>query len=201
MAPKRSFVAPSATVLWHLPNTPWPPLQSGDLLLVHHYKSFAAWLIRAGEWLRPLNRSFSWTNHSAFVETPDTIIQEVSQGSVRSPLSTLDACLVAIIRIKATVAQKNSAVAFAQWTVGSRYDYFEIIGDGLDDLTGLHLSVGTYGTMVCSAAVARAAERMGLICDRDPTAVQPADNARYFSVGNDVAAKMLAIANATNKEQ
>ena len=168
---------------------------------MHHYKSFLARLIRWGEWLRPLNRKFSWTNHSAIVETPTTIIQEVARGSVRSPVTDLDAALVAIVRIKATPAQKTAAVTFAQWTLGSEYGYLSIVGDGLDDLTGLRLSVGTYGSMVCSAAVARAAERMGLIPDRDAGSVQPADNARYFNVGNDVAAQMLTKVNSTNKEQ
>ena len=198
MAPKRSFVAPPATVQWHLPNTPWPVLQPADVLLVHHYKSFAAWLIRAGEWLRPLNRGYSWTNHACVVETPDTVIQEAAQGSVRSPISDLDLALVAIIRIKATAAQKASALAFAQWTVGSAYDWYAIFGDGLDDLTGLHLSIGTYGTMVCSAATTRCAERMNLIPDRDPIAAQPADLARWFGIHNDTAARMLAMSREHN---
>lgn len=196
MAPKRSFIAPPAEVFWHLPNTPWPELQAADILLVHHYKSSVAWLIRFGEWLRPLNRPYSWTNHNALVETPTTIIQEVAKGSVRSPIGELDSALVAIVRIKATVAQKTAAVAFAQWTLGSEYGYFSILGDGLDDLTGLHISIATYGSMVCSAAVARAAERMGLVPDRDPLSVQPADNARYWNIGNHVATQMLALSDS-----
>src|SRR6185312_597862 len=110
------------------------------------------------------------------------VVQEVGSGAVESPLSDFDEALYARVRMVATPAQIAAAIEFSEWLVefNQGYGVLSIVGDGLDDLTGLHLSFGTYGRMVCSAATARTAERLGLIPDRDPAAVQPANLAKYF---------------------
>lgn len=198
MTPRAAPIVPAAAVSWYLPGENCITSKPGDLVLVHHYHSLAAKAIRFGEWLRPLNRPYCWTNHGCVVQKggPGAIvIQEVGRGSVQSALSSFHDELYALVSVDATLAQRASAVRFAVWTLGSGYGYLSAVGDGLDDLTGLHLSFGTYGRMVCSAATCRAAERMGLIPDRDPTAVQPADLARYFNISNDSATTVLQSAN------
>ena len=191
MTAKLPFIAPPATIQWHLPNGAWPTIQPADILIVQR-KGIVGDFVRFGAWIRPLNRPYSWATHNAFADTSLTVIQELGRGSVQTPLSDLDPCLVAIVRIKATPAQKASAIAFETWTLNSAYDWLSIVGDGVDDITGLHVAIATYGTSVCSSSVGRAAERMGLIPDRVSPAIQPPDMARYWGIESTHVSVLLA---------
>lgn len=191
MSHPKPFVCPPVKATFYPVGQRCMVSEPGDVVLVHHYNSEPAHLIRVGEWLRSDTRDFNWTNHGCGVEeggADAVVIQEVGSGAVRSPLSDFDAALYAVISpTKASLDQRAAAVGFWQWSLGSGYGVVSIIGDGLDDLTGLHLSLGTYGRMVCSAATCRGAERWGLIPDRDPTACQPANLAMYFGLSNQMA--------------
>lgn len=194
--PRNPAVVPAATVTWHKVGDRCLTARAGDLVLVDQPGTRSGWFIKAGEWLRPLNRPFSWTHHACGVEVGGAsavVIQETAKGAVCSPLSVFDAANYCVISpTNATIRQRQLAVAFLRWSLGSGYGWWSIPGDALDDLTGLHLSLGTYGRMVCSTSASRMAERWGLIPDRDPTAVQPADIARYWGLSKTTAADSFA---------
>lgn len=190
--PKHPAVVPEVAVSWYPAGHRCTTAKPADMVLVGAPSGIAGRIIELGEWLRPLNRPFSWTHHDAGVEVGGpqaVIIQETGKGAVRTPLAAFDDVLYAVASpTRATPEQRAAAVAFLRWSLGGGYGWWTIPVDGLDDLTGLHLSVGTYGRMVCSTSAARMAERWGLIPDRDPMACQPADNARYFGLTREEAA-------------
>ena len=134
------------------------------------------------------------------------VVQETPKGAVRSslvPTATelgFTECLYAVVSpTKATKAQLVSAVEFLEWTVGSGYGYWSLPIDAFDDITGLHLAFSWSDRMVCSASGCRAAERWGLIPDRDSSSVQPADMARFFGVTKQYVAKMLALSDSSKQ--
>lgn len=187
MSVKRTYVTPQHTATWYPTGHRCEDMQAGDVLLVHHYHSDAAWVIRAGAWLRPSTRNYAWTNHACVAIDATHIVQEVKRGAVISDISTFDAALYCVIRVEADAAQIDAAVEFTKWLVGSGYGFIEVIADGIDDLTGVRIAAGSYGRACCSAATCRALERMGLIPDKDPTACQPADLAVYFDLPTQMA--------------
>jgi len=143
--------------------------------------------IRFGEWLRSSTRPGAWCDHAMGVMQGGAnavVIQETAKGSILTNLSTFKEDLYCVISVDADPVLRAETLKFWNWTLGSGYGWLSIPADGLDDLTGLHLSVGTYGRMVCSSQVSRGLERMGLIPDRDSTAVQPANLAIYFHAIN-----------------
>jgi hypothetical protein len=185
-------IVPSFNVKWHAPNASLVTVLSGDILLVRNPNmGLAEKGILLGEWLHAQTRPYAWTHHSMFALSSTEVVQETGAGSVLTPLSAFDSWLYAVITINCPNDQKALAIEFENWTLGQKYGWSSIIGDGLDDLTGLSLSLSTHGRMVCSASVARACERMGLIPDKDPTAVVPADNARYFNLPTQTAKQYL----------
>lgn len=182
---KPGFSAPEAIVKLYPPGTPISrgALWRGDMILVHHYHSIAATAIRIGEWLRPRTRPYCFWNHCAIAMSGDTIAEEVARGAVLAPASSLDDTYRAVVHpTSASLIQVDCALAFVRHMLGSRYGYATILGDGIDDLTGLHVVFGVTGREVCSSLAVRAHERMGLIPDMEPSACQPADAARYYGV-------------------
>ncbi len=196
--PKHPGVVPEAAVAWYPVGHRCVSSQPGDMVLVGPPAPLAGRVIQFGEWIRPLNRPYSWTHHDAGVEVGGpgaVVIQETGKGAVRSPLAALDGALYAVVSpTRATPEQRTAAVTFLRWTLGSPYGWWSIPGDAIDDLTGLRLALGTYGAEVCSTSAARMAERWGLIPDRDSLACQPADNARYFGLSTVEMKRALEVA-------
>lgn len=182
-------IVPRFEATWYPPGVRCEDLGQCDALIVDHCDLWSGKLIAAGEWLRRETRNYNWATHACVGLDPSHVIQEAGAGAIVSPLSTFDHLLYARVRVTCSMSQRRAALAFAKWTVtfNQGYGFASIVGDGLDDLTGLHVELATYGRMVCSAATARVLERMGLVPDRDPTAVQPANLARYFHLSNPAA--------------
>ena len=195
---QKAAVVPSITTGWYPPGLNCTTATAGDIILVRLYKTsffgkIAGALIRFGAWIRKSSRPYSWTEHAMTVVRggPNAIVvQETAKGSVYTSLSTFSSALYVVIHPIVAQNLRDQAVAFANWTVGSKYGFVSIISDGLDDITGWHFAFSTWGRMVCSAAACRSAERWGLIPDKESDSVQPADLARYFNISKE---KSLAV--------
>ena len=110
------------------------------------------------------------------------VAQETAKGSVLTKLTELGAERYAVVHLQPAMAQRDSAVEFANVTLGTGYGYLSIVADAFNALTGLELGLSLGNRMVCSTQALRAAERMGLILDRSPAAATPAHGAWYFGV-------------------
>ena len=216
MTKRKDPIVPPCTITWSIPGEDCLTSKAGDIVIVQHRGGtilgrIMGRLIRFGEWLRPSLRKYSWTEHvmGVVVGGPNAVVvQETPKGAVYSslvPTATeqgFTQCLYAVVSpTRATKAQRDAAVQFLEWTVGEGYGYWSLPVDAFDDVTGLHLAFSWSDRMVCSASGCRAAERWGLVPDRDPSSIQPADMARFFGASNQYAAQMLAQADLTNKEQ
>lgn len=188
-------VVPRATIAFYRPGVTCETTKPGDLLLVHDYNSIPADFIRFGARIRKLNRPYSWANHAAGIVQGGQsalVCQETGKGSILSGLSAFHTALYCVISpLDATDEQRSACVDFWKWTLDSGYDWLAIVGDAVDDITGVPLVVGSFGRMVCSANASRGAERWGLIPDKTPSAVQPPDIARYFNIRNEVPTSIL----------
>ncbi len=204
-SPKQAVVPP-AVVRWHPPGGNAPaPLFAGDLVLVQHRSGSAlellpATAIRVGGWMRPDTRPYSWVHHAMIVDGDGAsheaaadafVIQETPAGSVRTPLEAFREALYAVVQPDVDPTWRLAAVAFARWTLGSSYNWTSIVADTFDDLTGLRIAIASTAEMVCSSAACRAHERLGLIPDKEPAAVQPADLARFYGVSSTAARRAL----------
>lgn len=210
-APKQAVVPP-ASVRWHPPGHDAPsPLFAGDLVLVQHRTGSALELlpgtaIRVGGWMRPDTRPYAWVHHAMIVDgdghsheasSNPFVIQETPAGSVRTPLEAFREALYAVVQPDVDPIRRLAAVEFARWTLGSSYNWTSIISDTFDDLTGMRIAIASTAEMICSSAACRAHERLGLIPDKEPAAVQPADLARFYGVSSIAARRALQRARST----
>lgn len=160
----------------------WVP---GDFILTHGRGTFSR-LIRAGQRLRIRgeDRVFTHWSHAALVasETGD-LIEANKPGVIRSHAGDYKRVEYRIVHTGASPADREQVVKFGEWCVKhmklGRLIFFSL---GLSMLTGRKFSFFTDGTTVCSGLVARAQERAGVIFNRAPTHIAPADLAKYYGV-------------------
>jgi hypothetical protein len=181
----KPFVAPPVTVFTFDVGQPINHARGGDAILVYNAPAMASRIIRFGQGLRARTRPYRDWSHAALaleegLDPP--IAQAVTRGVVISKLSELEDTYRALISPQVSDAERYSAVEFGRWSVGEGYGWLSLLGDALDDLTTLHLTVGTMGRIICSALVCRAHERLGLIPDVESSMCAPADLARYYNV-------------------
>lgn len=156
-------------------------LRPADLVLVRHNKGVLGSAIRFGEKLHG-GGEWAWTNHAAIAIDRTKVVEETARGAVVTEISEWHDVVYCVVRPKVQERDKNEAVHFAHWCVGWRYSWLSILGLILDMTLGLRVTVGTEGRMICSALACRAHERLGLVPDKTPEMVTPADLARYYEV-------------------
>lgn len=181
--PREPFV-PESTFRIFGPGQNCPDAVKGDLVLVRHDGRIASAIRRIER--RRVAPEFCWCNHAAIILTggPDAIVsQEEAAGDIETPLANLDAVTFAVVHYPTITDDQRTEVArFAQTAVGLGYGYVQILADAFNGLTGVELTLGWGDRMVCSTSSCRALERAGLIPDRSPYAVNPADLAQYHGV-------------------
>ncbi|MGQ0805069.1 MAG: hypothetical protein ACT4PI_14560 [Actinomycetota bacterium] len=79
---------------------------------------------------------------------------------------------------------RSQAVAFGNWAAKGkqRYGFVTIASIAFTLLTGAKFSFFLDGQQICSGLVARSMERTGVIFNRDPIHIMPADVAKYYGV-------------------
>ena len=159
-------------------------VRPGDFLLCHR-KGFASWCIRAGERLKGARGAK--VSHAAFCETPDTLIEALTKGVVRTPLSAYREVEYWIVRTELQAEDQDQAVEFARSCVGQRYGFLTDFGIALRFLTpGRGLWLGMDGTEICSGLVAQTQVRGWANFPGDPAAMSPSELFdHYDSAGSD----------------
>lgn len=172
--------------------TKWVP---GDVVLAHWPYSVVGSLIRFGERLRYRGKDapFAWFNHAAIVVSPDPktgqprVVEALGGGVKLNPASTYAPRYFAYIDIKATKADRNEIVSFAEKEaeVNEEYGFVQIASIVASLVTNGRLTVGVDGSEICSALAAKALRSAGFWWERDnriadESYLTPADLAAGF---------------------
>ena len=155
-----------------------------DFILTHGAGVFDA-LIRVGQGLRihGQDRKYTHWNHAAmFVGTNGDIVEAVGDGVRLHNISIYKPTEYHVVRISASLLDRDEAVAFAHSCVGEPYGRATIASIALSLLTGAKFSFGFDSEQICSGLVARAMERTPAIFNRAPSHIMPADLAKYYQV-------------------
>jgi uncharacterized protein YycO len=156
----------------------------GDFILTHGAEFFSR-VIHIGQGLRyrDADRPYTFWNHSALI-TSDAgdLVEALGPGVSRNTLAAYHDTQYTVVHVEASDEDRRQMVAFAEHYVGGRYDWVTIASITVSLLTGLKLSFGFPGQLICSGLVARALERTSLIFDEEPSHVMPADLAKKFAV-------------------
>jgi hypothetical protein len=148
----------------------------GDFLLCHR-RGFVSACIRAGERIKTGKGSV--VSHAAFIETAGddpTLIEALTKGVCRTPLSAYRHVEYWIVRTKLTGDDQLQAVAFAQSCVGDKYGFATDLGIAIRFLTpGKGLWFGAGGTQICSGLVAQTQVRGWVNYPFEPAPCAPSD--------------------------
>jgi len=119
----------------------------------------------------------------ATFETPDTLIEAVAQGVVRTPASFYDSYDRVLVRARLDAHDVEQALAFLRSCLGQGYGFVTFVGVALRILTpGRGLWFGLNGTEICSGLGMQAQTRGGGIPAVDPASMTPAEVAELYGV-------------------
>jgi hypothetical protein len=160
----------------------WNP---GDFILTHG-DAFFSKMIRFGERLRVHgdDRRFTWFNHAALViDEKGTLAEALATGVVRSPAEKYQPKDYVVVPSGASPADVAEVLEFANWVLDTRHKYgkLTIVSIAFTLLTGSKFTFFVDGEFICSGFVSRAMERTGVIFNRDPVHITPADLAKYYN--------------------
>ena len=161
-----------------------PDPSPGDFILTHGGEFFSR-VIQFGQGLRftGKDRPYTYWNHSALIVSADgALIEALGPGIRRNTLKDYQGTQYTVVHIEASDEDRREMVAFAEHSLGGSYDWATIVSITLSLLTGLKLSFGFPGQLICSGLVARALERTTAIFDEEPSHVMPAELAKMFAV-------------------
>ena len=156
----------------------------GDFILTHGGELFSR-LIQIGQAIRfrGPDAPLAYWNHTALIVSTDgALIQALGTGVARGSLADYDGTQYTVVPIEASTEDRAEMVAFAEHFIGAKYDSATIVSIAVSLLTGLKLSFGFPGQMICSGLVARALERTTAIFDDEPSHLMPADLAKIYGV-------------------
>lgn len=165
--------------------------EAGDFILTHG-DAWTSKLIRFGQRLRihGSDRKYTHWNHAAIIVSErGDLIEALGAGVKRTKIADYRPAEYHVVCLGASEADRNQAVAFANWAAGGtdegsrqRYGFLTIASIAYGLLTGGKFTFGFEGQAICSGLVARAMERTGAIFNRTPTHIMPADLAKYYDV-------------------
>ncbi|HVT63686.1 MAG TPA: hypothetical protein VHD81_00845 [Mycobacteriales bacterium] len=182
--PEFRVVSDQQPVLFRAGEQPevWHP---GDFLLTHG-DAFFSKMIRFGEGLRVhgADRKYTWFNHAALViDEEGTLAEALATGVVQSPADKYQPKDYVIVPSGASPDDVDEILKFARWVLETRHKYgkLTIVSIAFTLLTGSKFTFFVDGEFICSGFVARAMERTGVIFNRDPVHITPADLAKYYN--------------------
>jgi len=189
----QNFVVPTSTHAIYAKGEHCTNAEPGDLILVKHKGTMPA-IIRFGQrlyyWRKRLmghaeyKKEYCNFNHAAVVVRGGkdaAIVEMEAHGGHKTTLSSYQAEDYAIIKLQASVSQKEAAVGFANYCLNIEYGFFAIAAISMNILIGMSILIVSR-SLICSTATSLSARCMGLIPDVPDTTVMPADHARYFQV-------------------
>lgn len=155
--------------------------QPGDFVL-YETKGFLPRLIRFGQWLRyrgPRKPYSRWNHAALIVDASGTIIQAQANGVRYGTLGT-----GRVVNLQGISPEDRlEIVDYAKQKVNAtRYGFVAFVSIAVNLITGFRLRVSYDRTLICSALVAGALERAGVVWPIDSEFVTPADLAAKYDV-------------------
>jgi len=156
----------------------------GDFILVSS-KGILAKFIRFGQFIRYHGKMnpFSHWNHAAMViDTDGTIVEAVGRGVIVSNISEYKDVEYYYVTTKLNKQSRDQAVAACKSFIKDKYGWITIFSIAMELLTGIKIQLTNSNTMICSAVVAQSLWAGGVVFDRNPYQMMPADLAASFNI-------------------
>jgi len=156
----------------------------GDYILVST-TGILARFIRFGQFIRYHGKMkpFSHWNHAAMIVDEDgTIVEAVGRGVICGHISEYENVEYYLVNTKMNAQSRAQAIAACKSFLKDKYGWWTIASIATELLTGIKLQFTNSNTMICSAVVAQSLWAGGVIFDRNPYQMMPADLAAAFDV-------------------
>jgi uncharacterized protein YycO len=156
----------------------------GDFLLVST-TGILAKFIRFGQFLRYHGKMkpFAHWNHAAMVIDEDgSIVEAVGRGVVISNISEYKDVEYYYVSTHLNKQSREQVVAASKNFVKDKYGFVTIISIAMELLTGIKIQFNASNSIICSAVVSQSLWAGGIIFDRNPYQMMPADLASAFDI-------------------
>jgi len=156
----------------------------GDFILVST-KGVLAKLIRFGQFIRYHGKMkpFSHWNHAAMIIDEDgTIVESVGRGVIVSNISEYKNVEYYYVFTKLNKQSRDQTVAACKSFIKDKYGWVTIFSIAMELLVGIKVQLTNSNTMICSAVVAQSLWAGGVVFDRNPYQMMPADLAASFNI-------------------
>jgi len=156
----------------------------GDFILVST-TGILAKFIRFGQFIRYHGKikPFAHWNHAAMIIDEDgTIVEAVGRGVITSNISDYKNVEYYYVTTKLNKQSRDQATAACKSFIKDKYGWLTIFSIALELATGIKMQLTNSNTMICSAVVAQSLWAGGIVFDRNPYQMMPADLAAAFNV-------------------
>jgi len=156
----------------------------GDFVLVST-TGILAKFIRFGQFVRYHGKMkpYSHWNHAAMVIDEDgTIVEAVGRGVITSNISEYKNVEYYYVSTKLNKQSRDQAVAACKSFIKDKYGWLTILSIATELVTGIKMQFTNSNTMICSAVVAQSLWAGGVVFDRNPYQMMPADLAAAFNI-------------------
>jgi len=156
----------------------------GDFILVSS-KGILAKFIRFGQFIRYHGKMkpFAHWNHAAMIiDEGGTIVEAVGRGVIVSNISEYKDVEYYYVTTKLNKQSRDQTVSACKSFIKDKYGFLTILSIALELLTGIKMQFTNSNTMICSAVVAQSLWAGGIVFDRNPYQMMPADLAASFNI-------------------
>jgi len=156
----------------------------GDFILVST-NGVLAKFIRFGQFIRYHGKMkpFSTWNHAAMiVDEEGTIIEAAGRGVRYAHIDEYKDVEYYLVNTKLNSQSRTQAVAACKSFIKDKYGWFTIASIAIELITGIKLQFSLNNSMICSAVVGQSLWAGGVIFDRNPYQMMPADLAAAFNI-------------------
>jgi len=156
----------------------------GDFILVST-TGILAKFIRFGQFIRYHGqmKPFSTWNHTAMiVDETGTIIEAAGRGVRYSHIDEYKDVEYYLVNTKLNKQSCDQAVAACKSFVKDKYGWLTIASIAFELITGIKLQFSINNSMICSGVVAQSLWAAGVIFNRNPYQMMPADLASAFNI-------------------
>lgn len=158
----------------------------GDFILVSTTGVLAKF-IRFGQFVRYHGdmKPFAFWNHTAMiVDENGTIVEAVGRGVRYAHIDEYKDVEYYLVNTKLNKQSREQVVAACRSFVKDKYGWLTIASIATELLTGIKLQFSLNNSMICSAVVAQSLWAGGIIFNRNPFQMMPADLASAFNIDN-----------------
>lgn len=142
-------------------------------------------LLQADGWQSRLIRwgtHSHWSHTGLITSTAGDTVEALSGGVAAGTIARFAGDDYRIVDSGLKDAQRTAACAYAAACMGEPYDWYAILGFGINFLTDGNVVIGQSRTMTCSQLVASCYQVAGHVPPDAPQRISPGDLARWFAV-------------------